>query len=50
MSQMACTLTIGGTAVRATPGTIVRMPADIPRALEAVEATRLLLAMLSDKP
>ena len=43
-----CTLTIGGTAVRATPGTIVRMPADIPHALEAVEATRLLLVLLRD--
>ena len=44
-----CTLTIGGTAVRATPGTIVRMPADIPHALEAVEATRLLLVMLREQ-
>jgi quercetin dioxygenase-like cupin family protein len=43
-----CTLTIGGTAVRATPGTIVRMPADIPHALEAVEATRLLLVLLRE--
>ena len=42
----ACTLTIGGTVVRATPGTIVRMPATIPHAVEAVEATRLLLVML----
>ena len=41
-----CTLTIGGTAVRATPGTIVRMPASTPHALEAVEAARLLLVML----
>ena len=42
-----CTLTIGGgTAVRATPGTIVRMPADIPHALEAVETTRLVLVLL----
>ena len=44
-----CTLTIDGTAVHATPGTIVRMPADIPHALEAVQATRLLLVMLRDK-
>ena len=43
-----CTLTIGGTAVRATPGTIVRMPANMPHALEAVETTRLLLVMLRD--
>ena len=40
------TLTIGGTAVRATPGTIVRMPADVPHAVEAPEAARMLLVML----
>ncbi len=44
-----CTLTIGGTAVRAVPGTIVRMPADVPHALEAVEASRLLLVMLREQ-
>jgi quercetin dioxygenase-like cupin family protein len=43
-----CTLTIGGTPVHAMPGTIVRMPANIPHALEAVETTRLLLVMLRD--
>ena len=42
------TLTIGGTPVRATPGTIVRMPATIPHAVEAIEQTRLLLIMLRD--
>jgi quercetin dioxygenase-like cupin family protein len=42
------TLTIGGTPVRATPGTIVRMPADIPHALDAPEACRMLLIMLRD--
>lgn len=46
----ACTLTIGGTPVRATAGTIVRMPADIPHAVDAVEATRFLLVMLRDRP
>jgi quercetin dioxygenase-like cupin family protein len=45
----ACTLTIGGTPVRATPGTIVGMPAGVPHALEAVEATRLLLVMLREQ-
>jgi quercetin dioxygenase-like cupin family protein len=40
------TLTIGGIAVRAMPGTIVRMPADIPHALDAPEACRMLLIML----
>jgi len=42
------TLTIGGASVRATPGTVVRMPADIPHALEAPEACRMLLIMLRD--
>ena len=39
-------LTIGGTAVRAMPGSIVRMPADIPHSLDAHEACRMLLVML----
>jgi quercetin dioxygenase-like cupin family protein len=42
------TLTIGGRSVRATPGTIVRMPADVPHALEAPEPARMLLVMLRD--
>ena len=42
------TLTIGGTAVRATPGTIVRMPADVAHAVDAPEAARMLLIMLRD--
>lgn len=41
-------LTIGGAVVRATPGTIVRMPAHIPHAVEALEATRMLLIMLRE--
>ena len=44
----ACTLTIGGTAVHATPGTLVRMPANVPHAADAIEATRLLLVMLRE--
>lgn len=40
------TLTIGGTPVRATPGTIVRMPAAIPHAVDAPEPCRMLLIML----
>jgi quercetin dioxygenase-like cupin family protein len=40
------TLTIGGAEVRATPGTIVRMPGGVPHALEAPESTRMLLVML----
>lgn len=43
------TLTIGGTPVHATPGTIVRMPADVPHALEAPEPARMLLVMLRDQ-
>jgi quercetin dioxygenase-like cupin family protein len=42
------TLTIGGTSVRARPGTIVRMPAGVPHALDAPEAARMLLIMLRD--
>lgn len=42
----ALTLTIGGAAVRATPGTVVRMPANIPHAVDATEACRMLLIML----
>ena len=41
-------LTIGGTPVRATPGTIVRMPAHIAHGVEAPEAARMLLIMLRD--
>lgn len=42
------TLTIGGTPVHAAPGTVVRMPADIPHTLDASEACRMLLVMLRD--
>jgi quercetin dioxygenase-like cupin family protein len=44
----ALNLTIGGAGVRATPGTIVRMPANVPHALQAPEAARMLLLMLRD--
>lgn len=40
------TLTIGGQVVRATPASIVRLPADIPHALEAAGPSRMLLVML----
>ena len=43
------TLTIDGAPVRATQGTIVRMPADIPHAVGAPEAARMLLIMLKDR-
>ncbi len=42
------TVTISGTPVLATPGTIVRMPAGAPHALEAPEPCRMLLVMLRD--
>lgn len=45
----ALTLTIGGSPVRATPGTIVRMPATVPHAVDAPEPARMLLIMLKDR-
>jgi quercetin dioxygenase-like cupin family protein len=42
----ALALTVGGRAVTATPGTVVRMPANVPHALEATARTKLLLLML----
>ena len=39
-------LTIGVVEVAATPGTVVRMPAGVPHAVEAPEPTRMLLSML----
>lgn len=41
-------LTIGGSPVHARPGTVVRMPAHLPHALEAPEPCRMLLVMLRD--
>ena len=45
----ALTLTIAGTPVLATPGTIVRMPADVPHAVDAPEPARMLLIMLMER-
>jgi len=45
----ALTLTIGSTSIQATPGSIVRMPADVPHAVEALEPARMLLIMLLDR-
>ena len=36
----------GGQAVRAVPGTIVRMPGGVPHALKALLTSRMLLLML----
>lgn len=43
------TLTIGGTPVEALPGTVVRMPADVPHAVEASKPSRMLLIMLRER-
>ncbi len=42
-------LTIGGAAVLATPGTVVRLPASVPHAVEAPEPSRMLLVMLRER-
>jgi quercetin dioxygenase-like cupin family protein len=42
----AMTLTIGGTVVEAAPGTITRLPANVPHAVDAPVASRMLLIML----
>jgi quercetin dioxygenase-like cupin family protein len=42
-------LTIGGSVVRATPGSIVRMPAGVAHAVEAPERAQMLLIMLRDR-
>jgi quercetin dioxygenase-like cupin family protein len=41
-------LTVGGKEVAATPGTIVRMPANVPHAVSAPEPARMLLLMLRE--
>jgi quercetin dioxygenase-like cupin family protein len=46
----AIDLTIGGTIVKATTGTITRLPANVPHAVHAREASRMLLVMLRDVP
>ena len=42
-------LTIGGGVVEAAPGTIVRMPANIPHAVDATQASKMLLVMLRER-
>jgi quercetin dioxygenase-like cupin family protein len=41
-------LTIGGVEVRTAPQTIVLMPANVPHAVHAIEASRMLLIMLRE--
>ena len=42
------TLTIGGAPVTATPGTVVRMPAGVPHAVDAPVPARMLLLMFKE--
>jgi len=44
----ALKLTIGGQVVMAEPGTIVRLPANVPHSVEAAAAARMLLVMLRE--
>jgi len=40
------TLSVAGAPVEASPGTIVRLPANVPHAVDAREPARMLLVML----
>ena len=44
----ALRLTVGGTPVEAVPGTVVRMPANVPHAVDALVPSRILLVMLRE--
>lgn len=44
----ALVLTIGGVEVRTVPDTMTLMPAHVPHAVRAAEASRMLLIMLRD--
>jgi quercetin dioxygenase-like cupin family protein len=44
----ALTLTIGGQPVAAGPGTITRLPANVPHAVDAADRSRMLLIMLRE--
>ena len=50
VQEGALNLSIGGQQVRAVPGTVVRMPAGVPHALEAEGPARMLLVMLREPP
>lgn len=41
-------LDVGGVTVSASPGTVVRLPAGVPHAVDARLASRMLLLMLKD--
>ena len=42
-------LTVDAAHVEATPGTVVRLPANVPHAVDAPEAARMLLVMLKEQ-
>ncbi|ODS51824.1 MAG: cupin [Acidobacteria bacterium SCN 69-37] len=42
-------LTIGGNRVEARAGTVVRMPAGVPHAVDAIDPSRMLLVMLREQ-
>ncbi|MCC7033733.1 MAG: cupin domain-containing protein [Acidobacteria bacterium] len=42
------TLTIGGTPVKAVPGSVVRMPANVPHAVDAPVPARMILVMFKE--
>jgi len=42
-------VTVGGTRVRAPSGTVVRIPATVPHALESPGRSKMLLVMLRDR-
>jgi quercetin dioxygenase-like cupin family protein len=44
----ALLLTIAGKSIAATPGDIVRLPANVPHAVEASQAAKMLLIILRD--
>ena len=46
----AITFTIGGKPVEAGTGTIIRLPAGVPHAVDTSEAARMLLIMIKDVP
>ena len=46
--QGSIRFTVGGKAIMAEEGTVVRLPASVPHGVDAPEASRMLLIMLKD--
>jgi len=42
-------LTVGGTSVQAVSGSVVRMPANVPHAVESPERSKMMLIMLQGR-